>query len=279
MANSVKVLLDTQLPDEWKSIFKTPSMIESINTVSSVIVREKKIYGEWIPLPHHLTNCFCFPPEQITGVIIVDKPYSQMIHGRPRARGMALSVTRDDVISGMLQTMFDELCATIEGYKFPKHGDLTLWSVRDGILLLNASWTLFKNKSGDQGKVWIGINAQLMKALYDINPKTWVLLLSKQPALKSFLPKKMMKFECENGIRESNIFNLINEYRIKVGCEPYSWTVDEEKKDDKYVESVIEKKIEPITELIVDQMAVARVLCPGFNDEAIAAFFGKDDEW
>ena len=107
-------------------------------------------------------NCVCFPKgkdifacfnycafEELKVVIIGQDPY----HGEGQANGLCFSVSKNVTIPPSLQNIFMELQNDINK-PIPKYGDLSAWA-KQGVLLLNATLTVEKNKAGShQNKGW-----------------------------------------------------------------------------------------------------------------------------
>ncbi|TMS03883.1 Uracil-DNA glycosylase [Larimichthys crocea] len=70
-------------------------------------------------------------------VILGQDPY----HGPNQAHGLCFSVKRPVPPPPSLENMYKELVSDIEGFKHPRHGDLTGWA-KQGVLLLNAVLTV-----------------------------------------------------------------------------------------------------------------------------------------
>ena len=105
----------------------------------------------------------CFPPKNeifnalnscslndLKVVIIGQDPY----HGENEANGLCFSVANNIKIPPSLRNIFKEIATDLNLIYTPENGNLNRWA-KQGVLLLNATLTVEKNKAGShQKKGW-----------------------------------------------------------------------------------------------------------------------------
>jgi uracil-DNA glycosylase len=98
------------------------------------------------------------PFKKVKVVIIGQDPY----HGEGEAHGLCFS-TKEKEIPPSLRNIYNEIEAEY-GIR-PDHGDLTGWA-KQGVLLLNATLTVQKDKAGShQGKGWEKFTDAIIRAI------------------------------------------------------------------------------------------------------------------
>ena len=89
-----------------------------------------------------------FPPEKTKIVVIGQDPY----HNPGEAMGMSFSVNENINIPPSLQNIYKEIKSEFGG-EIPTNGDLT-YLAKQGVLLLNASLTVERNKPNSHQPIW-----------------------------------------------------------------------------------------------------------------------------
>jgi uracil-DNA glycosylase len=89
-------------------------------------------------------------PEQVKVVILGQDPYHGEDRGAPQAHGLAFSVPAPVRPPPSLRNIFKEINASL-GFEPPKHGCLDSWA-QQGVLLLNTSLTVERDKAGSHAK-------------------------------------------------------------------------------------------------------------------------------
>lgn len=107
-------------------------------------------YFEVFPPKKLIFNAFnFFDFDDLKVVIIGQDPY----HGQEQAMGLSFSVNKGIKIPPSLVNIYKELKIQYPDFKIPKHGDLTSWA-EQGVLLLNASLTVFQGKANSHASLW-----------------------------------------------------------------------------------------------------------------------------
>ncbi len=104
----------------------------------------------------------------INVVILGQDPYHGILDNTPQAHGLAFSVQQGIKVPPSLVNIYKELCADIEGFITPEHGDLTSWA-KQGVLLLNTVLTVQQGKAHSHAK--LGWEVFTDKIIEQINQK------------------------------------------------------------------------------------------------------------
>lgn len=115
-------------------------------------VRDERKAGKVIYPPHaDIFNAIKLTPlNNVKVVILGQDPY----HGPNQAHGLCFSVQKGVRPPPSLLNIYKELCADIEGFTIPQHGDLSSWA-QQGVLLLNTVLTVEQGKAHSHaGKGW-----------------------------------------------------------------------------------------------------------------------------
>lgn len=193
---------------------------ERERTTGSVVYPEQ----EYIFKAFHLT-----PPDQIKAVILGQDPY----HGPSQANGLAFSVSDGVPLPPSLRNIFKEL----EGeFGTPtRDGDLTRWA-KQGVLLLNTSLTVEKNKPASHSKWgWEEFTTAVIRTC-DMLPQPVVFVLwgahAKSAAFragidlgssKTLISAHPSPFSARKGFFGSRPFSFVNAALLKEGVEPIRW--------------------------------------------------------
>lgn len=111
--------------------------------------------------------------QDIKIVLLAQDPY----HQHNQAMGLAFSVPKTEKIPPSLVNIFKELKTQFptRNYNFT-HGDLTTWTTRENIFLLNCSLCVSKGKAGSHMKIWSTFTDDVIKHITE-NNKTCIFLL------------------------------------------------------------------------------------------------------
>lgn len=102
------------------------------------------------------------PYDNVKVVIIGQDPY----HGAGQAHGLSFSVKTGVKIPPSLKNIYKELKTDL-GIDPPSHGYLTSWA-RQGVLMINTSWTVREGKPGSHKKFgWTKFTQRLLDILND----------------------------------------------------------------------------------------------------------------
>jgi uracil-DNA glycosylase len=152
---------------DWRPIFD--SIDKRLKTVSDGIATSNISFlpdKMLIPAPFLLT-----PFNKMEVVIFGQDPYPEP----DKPMGLAFSIKRGRPLSQSLKMMFEELQRSL-GVPTPTHGSLIKWA-RQGILLLNATWTVEPYKSGGEmhKQAWKTVVPELIKLITRSKPLIIVL--------------------------------------------------------------------------------------------------------
>lgn len=141
----------SQMPKEWKISFKNemqkPYFLEMKTNLNNIIHQQKKtVY----PLESDIYTFakLCPKINDIKVVVIGQDPY----HNPKEAHGLAFSVQKGITIPPSLRNIYKELENDVSSFKKPNHGCLIGWA-EQGVLLLNATLTVEKNKPNSHSKL------------------------------------------------------------------------------------------------------------------------------
>lgn len=102
------------------------------------------------------------PYDNVKVVIIGQDPY----HGAGQAHGLSFSVKPGVKIPPSLKNIYKELKTDL-GIDSPSHGYLASWA-RQGVLMINTSWTVTEGKPGSHKKFgWTKFTQRLLDVLND----------------------------------------------------------------------------------------------------------------
>lgn len=119
-------------------------------------------------------NAFCIPVTEIKLVLLGQDCY----HGEGQAMGLAFSTPKGVKIPRSLVNIFKEL-----NNEFPERkyifttGDLTPWTTKEGIFLLNAALTVRQSAPLSHIKKWETFTDDVIRYTLENNPKCLFLLL------------------------------------------------------------------------------------------------------
>ena len=132
----------SQIEESWKIILKDEFQKEYFSTLKLFLIEEKKTHTIY-PQSAAIFNAFNLCPINALKVVIIGQdPY----HGQGQAHGLSFSVPEGIKPPPSLKNIFKELNTDVN-FKIPTHGNLSIWA-KQGVLLLNATLTVKKNKRG-----------------------------------------------------------------------------------------------------------------------------------
>ncbi len=162
------------IEQSWKEVLKDEFEKEYFKTLSNT-VREEYLSKTIFPTPKNVFSAFLQCPfDNVKVVILGQDPY----HGAGQAHGLAFSVQDTVKVPPSLQNIYKELETDI-GKAIPKTGNLEDWA-RQGVLLLNATLTVEKDKAGShQGLGWEQFTDAVIKKISDEKENVVFLLWGK----------------------------------------------------------------------------------------------------
>lgn len=189
----IDISLINGLDKEWVK-FLTPLFSKpQMKTLSD---RVEQLYKTKVVFPRRnlLWNAFnSCPLNDLKVIILNDEPYSTTINGKPEANGLAFSYTPESDIDAHEPVPLQNILWTIEktiynGLQFPPgSADLTRWA-NQGVLLLNTSLTVEKNKPKSHGKLWAGFSKTLINYISkNRSGLIWMLWGNNAKAMKEYI--------------------------------------------------------------------------------------------
>ena len=172
------------------------------------------------------------PLEKVKVVILGQDPY----HGAGEAHGLAFSVKEGVKIPPSLRNIIKELQLEYENFLPPQSGELYSW-VQEGVLLLNATLTVEKDKANSHSKIGWQIFTDKIIEILNNREKPIVFLLWGNFAIskKNFItnPNHLIlesphpsPLSARRGFFGNNHFLLANEFLEKNGIEKIQWDLN-----------------------------------------------------
>lgn len=220
--------MDIQLQSSWKQAlaaeFEKSYFSELINKI-----RPAYLAGGIYPPPKQLFNAFELCPfNEVKVVILGQDPY----HGEGQAHGLAFSVQDGIKTPPSLQNIYKELHTDI-GKEIPASGNLT-YLASQGVLLLNATLTVEKNKPGSHQKLgWETFTDAVIKKISDEKEHVVFLLWGNFARSKATLIDESKHlvlqaphpspFSAHTGFFGCKHFSQTNIYFIEHNMTPINW--------------------------------------------------------
>jgi uracil-DNA glycosylase len=151
-----------EIEQSWKEVLKDEFEKEYFKMLSNA-VREAYLATTIFPPPQLVFNAFTQCSfDEVKVVILGQDPY----HGEGQAHGLSFSVQDGTKIPPSLQNIYKELSTDL-GLAIPHSGNLERWT-KQGVLLLNATLTVEKDKAGShQGLGWETFTDAVIKKISD----------------------------------------------------------------------------------------------------------------
>jgi len=202
-------LVEYNIHESWQPLFTKLS--EELQTILADVYpsdTKRKTY----PPKNLVFTAFSIPVSNINVVLLGQDVY----HGEGQAMGLAFSVPSTVKIPPSLINIFKEI-----GNEFPnrnyqfQHGDLTKWSVNEGIMLLNSALTVKQSTPLSHIKKWEKFTDAVIQYILDNNKKCIFLLLGNYAKEKTKIIKNEARcikgvhpspLSAHNGFFNSNIF-------------------------------------------------------------------------
>jgi uracil-DNA glycosylase len=194
-------------------------------------LKQEKSKGNIIfPPGAQIFAAFNYTAFDATKVVIVGQdPY----HGIRQAHGLCFSVNEGIAIPPSLQNIYKELQSDISDFQHPQHGNLTNWA-KQGVLLLNATLTVEKDKAGShQGKGWEIFTDEVIRILSEQKKHLVFLLWGKFAQSKASLISAQKHlilhaahpspFSAYNGFFGCKHFSKTNHYLTQNGLSAIQW--------------------------------------------------------
>jgi uracil-DNA glycosylase len=181
---------------------------------------------EYLPPAPDVFNCFRLVPKREVRVVIVGQ---SAYHTPGLAHGLAFSCLKG--IPPSLKTIYTELARTVDGFKIPAHGNLSVWCTQ-GVLLLNVSPTAQKGVADYKPKLWMSLIEAVITGLMNMDRYiVWMLWGQKAQALTKIIGDKGIKLlaahpsplNTRGGFVGCGHFVECNTHLIKRGRTPIDW--------------------------------------------------------
>ena len=156
----------------WREVIEDEAKKPYFKKVMQYVDRQRTVKNIY-PLRKEMFSCFqkC-PLSKVKVVIIGQDPY----YGEGQAHGMSFSVKEGVKIPPSLQNIFKELKEDIGIKELPQSGNLERWA-RQGVLLMNTSWSVEKGKPASHSNIgWLEFTENILKVLNNLD-KPLVFLL------------------------------------------------------------------------------------------------------
>ena len=155
--------IDVQIEDSWKALLKEEFFKPYFSGIRSFLHDEKQKGKIIYPSGKMIFNSFDLcPVSNLKIVILGQDPY----HNPEEAMGLCFSVPSGIKVPPSLQNIYKELHTDL-GCRIPTHGNLTKWA-KQGVLLLNSSLTVEKNKPMSHSKIgWQHFTDAVIKNIND----------------------------------------------------------------------------------------------------------------
>ena len=217
--------------NDWDEVLKGEFDKEYYIKLRSFLKNEyatKTVY----PSMCDIFNALKWTPYKDTKIVIIGQdPY----HGVNQAHGLAFSVKKGIAIPPSLVNIYKELNRSLGCY-IPNNGYLEKWA-RQGVLLLNASLTVIKDRANSHSAIgWEIFTDDVIRCLNERTEPVIFLLWGSFAAKKAaFIDKKRhyvltaphpSPLSAHRGFLGCNHFKTANEILVKNGKEPIDWQIE-----------------------------------------------------
>ena len=217
--------------NDWDEVLKGEFDKEYYIKLRSFLKNEyatKTVY----PSMYDIFNALKWTPYKDTKIVIIGQaPY----HGVNQAHGLAFSVKKGIAIPPSLVNIYKELNRSLGCY-IPNNGYLEKWA-RQGVLLLNASLTVIKDRANSHSAIgWEIFTDDVIRCLNERTEPVIFLLWGSFAAKKAaFIDKKRhyvltaphpSPLSAHRGFLGCNHFKTANEILVKNGKEPIDWQIE-----------------------------------------------------
>lgn len=217
--------------NDWDEVLKGEFDKEYYIKLRSFLKNEyatKTVY----PSMYDIFNALKWTPYKDTKIVIIGQdPY----HGVNQAHGLAFSVKKGIAVPPSLVNIYKELNRSLGCY-IPNNGYLEKWA-RQGVLLLNASLTVIKDRANSHSAIgWEIFTDDVIRCLNERTEPVIFLLWGSFAAKKAvFIDKKRhyvltashpSPLSAHRGFLGCNHFKTANEILVKNGKEPIDWQIE-----------------------------------------------------
>ena len=220
--------LNVQLESGWKIQMEKELNKPYFGELVHFLQKEKSCNHIIYPSESQIFAAFDNTPFDKVKVVIIGQDH---YHGEGQANGLCFSVGPGIRTPPSLKNIFKELFRDL-GISIPQNGDLLPWA-KQGVLLLNATFTVRANQAGShQKKGWEQFSDAIIKSVSD-NKENIVFMLwgnyAKQKAICVDRTKHLVLEAthpsplARSGFSGCAHFSKANEYLLKNNIQPIDW--------------------------------------------------------
>ena len=215
----------------WREVIEDEAKKPYFKKVMQYVDRQRTVKNIY-PLRKEMFSCFqkC-PLSKVKVVIIGQDPY----YGEGQAHGMSFSVKEGVKIPPSLQNIFKELKEDIGIKELPQSGNLERWA-RQGVLLMNTSWSVEKGKPASHSNIgWMEFTENILKVLNNLDkPLVFLLWGSHAQKVGKIITNPIhLKIETSHpsplsahrGFFGSKPFSKTNEFLQKNSQDEINWSI------------------------------------------------------
>lgn len=213
----------------WIPFLEEEKKKEYFINLENFLEKEYKERTIFPPLEDVFNGLELLSYEDVKIVILGQDPY----HGAGEAHGLAFSVKEGIKIPPSLKNIFKELQREYPNFQIPQNGNLSSWA-KEGVLLLNASLTVEKDKANSHRKIgWELFTDELIKKLNEREKPLVFILWGNFAISKKNLISNPHHFILESphpsplsasrGFFGNNHFLKANEFLIKNQIKEINW--------------------------------------------------------
>lgn len=205
---------------EWGRLIDLP-MVERVTE------RVMKAKGNLCPKLSNVFNAFLLcQPSKLRVVVVGQDPYSNFIDNQPVATGIAFAnkkETKEDAYSPSLEVIKDSIIDfSLPHNRINFDPSLETWE-EQGVMMLNASLTCERGRTGSHALIWRPFTASLLKSISDnLVGIVFVLLGSDAQSFEEcidsqfhhVIKEKHPSWYARTGQRMPNIWKQVNEILI-----------------------------------------------------------------
>lgn len=216
---------------DWKEKLSKEFSSDYFKKISDRYDKDKKD-NVIFPSEENIFAAFNYTPyEDVKVVIIGQDPY----HGEGEAHGLCFSVNKDIKIPPSLKNIYKELQDDLNCY-IPNNGYLEKWA-REGVLLLNNSLTVIKDKANSHSKIgWDKFTDDVIRLVNEKNtPVVFILWGNFAKSKKELItnPKHLVlegahpsPLSAYHGFFGCKHFSKTNEFLKKNGLKEIDWQIE-----------------------------------------------------
>lgn len=216
---------------DWKEKLSKEFSSDYFKKISDRYDKDKKD-NVIFPSEENIFAAFNYTPyEDVKVVIIGQDPY----HGEGEAHGLCFSVNKDIKIPPSLKNIYKELQDDLNCY-IPNNGYLEKWA-REGVLLLNNSLTVIKDKANSHSKIgWDKFTDDVIRLVNEKNTPVVFILWGNFAKTKKELitnPKHLVlegahpsPLSAYHGFFGCKHFSKTNEFLKKKGLKEIDWQIE-----------------------------------------------------